>query len=159
MYSESSIEKFWAKVDRSGGPDACWPWTRSGLPSGYGQAWVDGKLRYSHRVAFEVTKGPIPLGHFVRHQCDNPPCCNPAHLLNGEPVENVHDMMRRGRDRRPVFHGAGHPRSLFTDAEVAAIRARYDAGGTSIPKLAAELRVGKSTIGYIVQGKTWAHLK
>ncbi len=30
------IDRYLAKVDKSGGPDACWPWTGS-LNKGYGQ--------------------------------------------------------------------------------------------------------------------------
>lgn len=68
--------RFWAKVNRSGGPDACWEWTASTKSSGYGGFWVGGRVLRSHRVAYEIANGPIPEGAVVCHHCDNPPCCN-----------------------------------------------------------------------------------
>jgi hypothetical protein len=29
-------ERYWSKVDKSGGPDACWPWTAGRSAGGYG---------------------------------------------------------------------------------------------------------------------------
>lgn len=90
-------ERFWAKVDKRG-PDACWPWLASRCDSGYGKFRV-GKMTRSHRVAFELGGGEIPDGQCVLHRCDNPACCNPAHLFVGTFNDNVQDMVRKGRQR------------------------------------------------------------
>lgn len=47
----------------------------------------------------------------VRHSCDNPPCCNPAHLLVGTAAQNAQDMAERGRHRNQQKDScpAGHP--------------------------------------------------
>jgi hypothetical protein len=34
----------------------------------------------------------------IRHKCDNPPCCNPKHLIIGTHSDNAKDRVRRGRD-------------------------------------------------------------
>ncbi|MFB9187253.1 HNH endonuclease signature motif containing protein [Dactylosporangium sucinum] len=58
------------------------------------------KLLLAHRVAWEVANGqPIPDGLQVLHSCDNPPCCNPAHLSIGTQAENMQQMVARGRGR------------------------------------------------------------
>jgi hypothetical protein len=105
--TEENEVRFWSKVDRSGGPDACWNWqacTVAGNPDrgikGYGVFHVRGTTRthaYAHRTAWELANGPIPAGLFICHHCDNPLCCNPAHLFAGTALDNVRDMIKKGR--------------------------------------------------------------
>lgn len=89
--------RFWIRVDGSAGDDACWPWLGARDPKGYGQA---GKRWRAHRVAMFLTNGPIPPGMFVCHHCDNPPCCNPAHLFIGTVTDNMRDCAAKGRTSR-----------------------------------------------------------
>jgi hypothetical protein len=89
-------ERFWEKV-AVGEPDQCWEWTSAKIPVGYGQFFLQGKPRYAHRVAFEMTKGEVPPEMNVLHTCDNPGCCNPDHLWLGTQQDNVRDMMQKGR--------------------------------------------------------------
>src|SRR3990172_8553940 len=95
----NGVERFWSKVDKSGGPDACWPWLAYVLPRGYGQ-YADGRrLVLAHRFSYAQHIGPIPDGLELNHTCHNIAralgecvggdscmhrrCFNPAHL---EPV-------------------------------------------------------------------------
>jgi hypothetical protein len=89
--------RFSAKVDRSGGPDACWPWRGFRDPKDYGHFFFDGAYVYAHREAWAQANGLIPEGLCILHRCDNPPCCNPAHLWPGTKAENNADKAAKGR--------------------------------------------------------------
>lgn len=85
-------------VDRSGGLFACWPWQGNRDENGYGRMRVAGRMVRTHRRALELALGrPIRAGYGALHHCDNPPCCNPTHLYEGTPADNVHDAIARGR--------------------------------------------------------------
>ncbi len=89
-------EHFWRRV-RRGKPDECWPWQRAKSPQGYGSLWQSGTTVEAHRVAYELARGPIPDGMIVLHSCDNPSCCNPAHLRLGTYKDNSEDCFEGGR--------------------------------------------------------------
>lgn len=93
-------DRFWPRVDTSGGPDACWEWTRGRDPHGYGR-FATPNSDLAHRASWELHNGPIPAGLNVLHHCDNPPCVNPRHLFLGTQKDNVDDMVAKGRARKP----------------------------------------------------------
>ncbi len=95
------MRRFWDKVAQ-GAPADCWEWQRSRCSDGYGRFSWRGAPDYSHRVAWQLTNGPIPDGMLVCHRCDNPPCVNPAHLFLGTHADNVRDMQTKGRAKRAV---------------------------------------------------------
>jgi len=90
------MERIWSKVAKAGA-DECWPWTHGKTLAGYGQTTVNGEKRLAHRLAWELAVGPIPAGLCILHRCDNPPCCNPAHLFLGTKKDNAADAIAKGR--------------------------------------------------------------
>lgn len=94
--------RFWGKVAVSADRNVCWPWSGGQNADGYGRLGVGGKLVSAHRVAWELTNGPLTAGESVLHQCDNPPCCNPFHLFKGTQLENVRDARAKGRLRNTL---------------------------------------------------------
>ena len=87
--------RFWPKMDKCA-EDACWEWSAAKDNWGYGLFYGDSFTR-AHRMAWVLTNGPIPEGLCVLHACDNPPCCNPAHLWLGTHLDNARDRENKGR--------------------------------------------------------------
>lgn len=94
LTEEQAAELF---TDKSGGPDACWPWTGGKSAGGYGMF----RKVYAHRAAYEAAHGAVPDGLIVCHRCDNKPCCNPAHLYAGTYADNARDAVERGQWKKP----------------------------------------------------------
>ncbi len=142
-------ERFWSKVDKSGGPDACWPWYAP-IYHGYGRFSVESKKSVpAHRFAYELTNGPIPDGLLVCHKCDNRACCNPAHHFLGTDADNIHDCVAKGRNA----HGSRNGRAKLTEEQVREIRAAYPE--RTQDSLAREYGVSQRLISLIVRGENW----
>lgn len=161
----SDIKRFWSKVDRSGGPSACWPWKAGRDKDGYGK-FATGKHRHqkhvrAHRVALQLkTKR---TGRVARHwRCHNPPCCNPRHLRWGSAKDNRWDTVRSGREPR------GEQKSIakLTARKVLYARRAYAAcergrkSGQLIRRMAARLGVKPITLRAAISGRlNWKWLR
>jgi hypothetical protein len=143
--------RFWSYVDQSAGPDACWPWTYGRDPAGYGQGPF-GWTKKAHREAYRLANGDFDTSLNICHKCDNPPCCNPAHLFAGTHRENLQDAGRKGRLGKA--RGEGHGNAKLTWEKVRAIRVRA-AAGESHHALAREYGTTQPNIHLIVKGKAW----
>lgn len=131
--------------------EGCWLWTGGKDPKGYGRTL---RFHLAHRVSWELFVGPIPKGLCVLHECDNPPCVRPDHLFLGTNLDNVKDMVAKGRQAR----GEANGRAKLTDAAVILARAKYGAGGLVFEELAAELNVSESCVRMACRGDRWSHL-
>lgn len=68
--------------------------------NGYGCIKVGGrrgKVLYTHRVVYETFIGELQAGLHIMHSCNNPACCNPAHLSQGTPRANAVYAVASGR--------------------------------------------------------------
>lgn len=145
-------ERFWEKVE-VGAEDECWPWRSTAESGTYGNFQVvRGQCTTSSRVAWSLTSGPIPEGMFVCHQCDYPPCCNPAHLFLGTAADNMADKHRKGRQR--YLRGSDLPQTKLSDQDKAVVRARTDGTWRSHQELAAEFGVSPTTIYRTIKEKS-----
>lgn len=158
LLDKKAIARFWRKVDMSGGPDACWPWVKSCVPSGYGQFMiVPGRVMRSHRIAWALDRGRSPGKRVVRHRCDNPPCCNPKHLLAGTQAQNARDAVARGRATggstpRP---GEENPNHKLTQEQVDEIR-RLRMDGITGRSVAEAFGISPAQVSRIHTQKRWA---
>lgn len=100
-------ERFWAKIAKADS-GSCWPWLGYKMKNGYGKVTVGSRTDGSkhqvlaHRLAYELTYGPIVDEMYVCHTCDNQRCCNPSHLFLGDQFRNMQDAANKGR-----LHGNG----------------------------------------------------
>jgi len=142
----NDVERFWAKVDRRG-PDDCWEWQASKM-RGYGEVWFGGRHQKAHRVAYELGNSPIPDGMHVCHRCDNPSCCNPAHLFGGTHADNMRDCREKRRMARATRNGWGK----LTDADVMLIRFLHGQGSHRAD-LSEWFGIGRGYVNAVVSGE------
>ena len=133
--------RFWAKVDKSGD---CWVWTAALLKTGYGCLRINRKTTRAHRVAYELSVGPIPNGALLRHTCDNRRCVKPEHLLPGTFKDNNQDALDRGRH----LCGERDPKAKLSNKDVKEIRLALARGETG-RSLSKRYRVDASWISQI----------
>lgn len=83
----------------------CWIWDGSADVYGRGKTAINNKLTTAPRAAWIRFVGPIPASLHVLHKCDVPACINPEHLFLGTHLENVQDMIEKGRKyyRQPTM--------------------------------------------------------
>lgn len=118
-YRGTPEQRFFAKVDKNGPVPAhcpelgpCWIWTAAASELGYGRFYWDGELWVASRFAYVYFVTAIPDDVEVRHRCDNPSCVNPAHLIPGTHLDNMQDMVERGRQWRKDWKQCGHGHDL-----------------------------------------------
>lgn len=148
--------RFWDKV-KIGQPDECWEWQASKYRNGYGVFNAPPITRLAHRFAYHTTYGLIPRGMVICHHCDNPACCNPAHLFLGTSHDNAQDCIVKGRAKRGDRRGERSGRAVVTADQVPLIRNEALAG-LSHRTLARKYGLSKTQIGRIVRGESWQHI-
>lgn len=183
----SDEERFWSRVDKSAGPEGCWPYQGKDDKRGYVRIMIKRKRVGVHVLSFTIANGKVPEGQIVCHHCDNPPCVNPKHLFAGTYKDNTQDMMAKGRhvsgptlhpERMPrgTRHGSHlHPErvargercgaSVLTADAIRAVR-RIGIARSLIPlrdrpslkPVADGLGVSVTTLYNILSGRTWKHV-
>jgi len=137
-----SPERFWDHVDKSAGPNGCWPW-RAATSAGRGRVYVDGRTVYAYRHAWFLTHGEeIPAAMVACHKCDNPACVNPDHIFLGTQADNMADAARKGRTT-----------AVAPDATVRQSRELH-ASGLSMREVATRLGYPLGTVEWWISGRS-----
>lgn len=164
MARKTLEERFWEKVDKSGGEDACWGWTSATTSKTRDCGTyrpprpvfrLDGRNVHAARVAWQLYRGcVIPKGYIACHTCDNPGCVNPTHIFVGTHKSNMIDCVRKGRANSPRPYLS----PKFSEEDVARVKALL-ATGVSVLSVAKKLYVSHERIRRIKIGVTWAHVQ
>lgn len=148
------IERYWRYVSVVG-PDDCWLWTGARTSAGYGAYGIKGVVTGAHRISYYLAHGHLAPDLLVCHTCDEPACCNPAHLFAGTPLDNMRDKVKKGRQYRPI--GSCNSRAKLNAEDVREIRAAY-AQGRHYRDIAKEFGIHPYYVHSIVRGDSWAHV-
>lgn len=167
---QSVVERFWLKVERPEGPDACWLWTGDLSNNGYGTFTVGDDRSLAHRFAYALANGPIPDGLVLLHSCDMRACVRPSHLKPDTQQANMDDMWAKERgasgDRNGarlyptrMKRGEENGNARLTEAMVVEARRLASEG---VPRREIALRLGgvatAQGLHNAIVGATWAHL-
>ncbi len=151
--TEPMATRFWRYVQKSEG---CWLWT--GLVTQYGYGRFSKSHRdfpHAHRVAWELTNGPIPeITPCVLHRCDVRLCVRPDHLFLGTKRDNMRD--RDAKQRQAKGEHAGLVK--LTAEQVLAIRHAYTGRYGQSSALARQYGISTSTMFQILHRQTWKHI-
>ena len=157
---ENTPDVLWSKVDIRG-EDECWEWKGFKNHDGYGRTWIKDRGYYAHRVIFNLANpGKINLSApratdisgFVLHKCDNPPCCNPAHLYLGTYKDNTRDKAERSRF--PDFSGDKGPRCKLTMEQARQAR-ELRAQGHSVRNLSIQFGISLPSMKSLLRGLSY----
>lgn len=162
---------FWSKTQMSVDHPGCVAWTAGLNEDGYGLVHWGGRTQKAHRIAWELTNGPVPRGMCVLHHCDHPWCVNVDRCLwLGTDADNAADREAKGRGNHPsgeahgsrtkperLARGDANGSARLDDGRVRAILARASAG-ESQRALARTFGVSQSTIRDIVRRHIWRHI-
>lgn len=154
------MKRFWNKVSKGRG---CWEWHGAKNSNGYGNIRVSGNTVTAHRLAWYFSHGVIPAGVQVLHKCDNKGCVRPSHLFLGTQLDNIADMVRKGRSKTcgnalKNIRGENNWHAQLTEKQIRQIRIAY-AAGMRQQRLADKYHTTQSNISLIVRSISWVHVQ
>lgn len=137
-----------------GDPGQCWEWRGAIAPGGYGSFSFRAVKYRANRAALILTLGESNKD--ALHLCDNPRCCNPAHLTWGTHAENMRQAIERNRIARSS--GGDHWKAQLTDEQAAEVKRRLARGEKQLA-IAADLGIGRMIVTDIKRGRSYRHVE
>ena len=103
MAYKNVVTDIFKHIDMKGGNvNECWEWKGKLNPKdGRPYFTINGLRRPSYAIVLEASSGESQEDRITRHNCDNPICCNPNHLVWGDHQDNMNDMKKRERHGLP----------------------------------------------------------
>jgi hypothetical protein len=149
-------KRFWRHVDIREESE-CWLWKGAINNKGYGIFSFEGAPRSASKVAFVLSGNVLLSGQVTCHTCDNPPCCNPAHLWAGTHKENSMDAARKGRMKGGTAKGERNGNSKLKAKDIKKIFA-LSAKGWTQKQIASKFFISQVHIGRILLRRNWVCL-
>ena len=139
----------------------CMEWSGAKHPKGYGLISVQCKTIKLHRFILEhKLQRKIDKNKCALHLCNNPPCCNPLHIIEGTNKENVDYKVQCDRQARGKFHGLKGELNSFAKLSESDIREIRKQTGIILQRdLAKAYNVSRTHISAIQTYKLWSHVK
>jgi len=132
----------------------CWEWNKCRGIQGYGVIRLNGKNIRANRLSLEFKLGrKINAGLLACHSCNNPPCCNPEHLMEWTLQDNMNDKVKSSRQSK----GENNGNSKLIEEQV--IKIKLLNGIKSSVKIAEQFGVKRACIQKIWRGEKWRHVK
>jgi len=149
------INRFESKFMKKSG-DECWSWLAS-KSDGYGNFRFRNKILKSHRMAWEIYIGKIPHNLFVLHKCDNRSCVNPDHLFLGTNVDNMKDMVKKGRSKifSEIHSGEGNIHAKLKEKNIEEIRKMCKSGKYTRSYIAEKFNISSNHVFRISHNLSW----
>lgn len=135
----------------------CVIWLGAVKAGGYGTMWDGSATQMVHRLSYRLHKGPIPEEMEVCHWCDIACCINPAHLWLGTQLDNIRDMVAKGRHARLGQKGESNARAVLTEDQVLEIRGTAKRMGAFVG-LARKFNVRTAVVRDVWHRRTWRHV-
>lgn len=153
-----AVRKLWERIEIDP-KTGCWLWKPGLEKNQYGYYQIGERKIRVHRLMYWMFVKSIERGMFICHRCDRPPCCNPAHLFEGSPVDNMQDAKKKGRlnEETQLKPGEHNIQAVLTADVVLLIRKMAEKGTGSRP-IARELGLPRTTVQDVILRKTWTHV-
>lgn len=157
-----------SRIDRSGGPDACHPWTAGQNADGYGWVKVGRTQKGAHLALWELENGPVPPGFELDHECHNRAMreglCAPGHCAH-RLCCNLRHIVPRTRDDHAAatlrlsssWHGDGKGYRKLTEAQVRELKGLLREGAQTA-EMADRFGISRTHVSRIRTGKAWGWL-
>ena len=135
------------------GLDGCWYYTGYVGVNGYGYLTIDSVRHRTHRLSYQIYKGPIPEGLYVCHKCDNRSCVNPDHLFLGTAKDNWHDCLSKGRIDFSYLSDVDGVRCVLTKNQAEEILRDWK----EYPRIyfCHKFKVSRSAVSRVLNGKAY----
>jgi len=129
----------------------CWLWAKGASGDGYAQGVIANKPVRANRISYLAFNGELPPELLVCHSCDNKECVNPEHLWLGTHLENMRDMVSKGRGNS----GEKNAGSKLTESQVEEMRELSETGLVDTNTLATYYSISVQQVRKILRYEAW----